>query len=39
MWVDDSYTVKGVWLATKSAFDRYDEGYDKIVPRDTKPVS
>ena len=35
-WVDDLYAVKGMWLAMKSAFDTYEEGYEEIVPRDTK---
>ena len=35
-WVDDSYAVKGMWLAIKSAFDRYEKGYEEIVQRDTK---
>ena len=34
--VGDSRAVKGVWLATKSAFDTYEEGHEEIVPRDTK---
>ena len=37
-WVEDSRVVKGSWLATKSAFDTYDERYEEVVPRDTKPV-
>ena len=36
LWVDDSYAVKGMWVAIKSAFDRYEKGYEEIVPRDTK---
>ena len=36
LWVDDSYAVKGVWLAIKSAFDIYEQRYEEIVPRDTK---
>ena len=35
-WVEDSRVVKGAWLATKSAVDIYEEGYEEIVSRDTK---
>ena len=34
--VEDSRVVKGAWLATKSAVDTYEEGYEEIVSRDTK---
>ena len=30
-WVEDSRVVKGAWLATKSAVDTYEEGYEEIV--------
>ena len=36
LWVEDSRVVKGAWLATKSAVDTYEEGYEEIVSRDTK---
>ena len=36
LWVEDSRVVKGAWLATKSAVDIYEEGYEEIVSRDTK---
>ena len=36
LWVEDSCVVKGAWLATKSAVDTYEEGYEEIVSRDTK---
>ena len=36
LWVGDSRVVKGAWLATKSAVDIYEEGYEEIVSRDTK---
>ena len=29
--VEDSRVVKGAWLATKSAVDTYEEGYEEIV--------
>ena len=36
LWVEDSRVVKRAWLATKSAVDIYEEGYEEIVSRDTK---
>ena len=36
LWVEDSRVVKGAWLATKSAFDTYEQRYEEIVSRDTK---
>ena len=33
-----SATEEGSWLEKKSAFDTYDERYEEVVPRDTKPV-